>query len=146
VDAEELAIAYLHYFESKREEDRRAWSDAARVANLRAHGRSWREVTEEQDRTKREFLSEWVRTVKLTALGVVPFHFRRAICPASQKKQLADFKENPFGPCPSAIRRSGLGGRNLVLEVVRVEAVKPAFGSFRLRIHEETHRRAIRSG
>src|SRR5271170_4516193 len=49
------------------------------------------------------------------------------------------------GPPQSPIRRGGLLGRDLVLEVVRVQAVKPPFGSFRLRIHQEANRCAARS-
>src|SRR6266496_1921958 len=46
----------------------------------------------------------------------------------------------------SAVGRRGLPGRDLVLEVVRIETVQAAFGGFRLRIHEEGNRRAARSG
>jgi hypothetical protein len=46
----------------------------------------------------------------------------------------------------SAVRRRDLPRGNLVLEVFRIEAVDSAFACFRLRIHEETDRRATRPG
>jgi hypothetical protein len=49
------------------------------------------------------------------------------------------------GPRRSSVRRGSLLGRDLVLEIVRVEAVQPPFGSFRLWIHEEANRCAARS-
>jgi hypothetical protein len=47
---------------------------------------------------------------------------------------------------PSAVRRCGLRRRNLILEVVRIEAVESAVGGFRLRIHKECDWRAVRPG
>ena len=51
----------------------------------------------------------------------------------------------PRGPPLLPIRRGGLLGSDLVLEIVRIEAIDPPFGSFRLRIHEEANRCAARS-
>ena len=49
-------------------------------------------------------------------------------------------------PFPSANRRGGFLGCDLVLEIVGVEAVEPACGSFGLRIHEKADRCAVRAG
>src|ERR1700745_3771237 len=46
----------------------------------------------------------------------------------------------------SAVRRRGLLARDLILEVIGIEAVEAAFGRFRLRIHEETNWRTVRPG
>ena len=46
-------------------------------------------------------------------------------------------------PFSSAVRRRDLPRRDLILEVIGVEA---AFDRFRLRIHEETDWRAVRPG
>ena len=50
----------------------------------------------------------------------------------------------PSRSFPSAVRRRDLPGCDLVLEGVRIEAVEPAVGCFRLRIHEEAERRTGR--
>jgi hypothetical protein len=55
-------------------------------------------------------------------------------------------REKLYRPCRSSARRGDFLGCDLVLEVVRVEAVEPAVGRFRLRIHEESDRCAVRSG
>jgi hypothetical protein len=49
-------------------------------------------------------------------------------------------------PLPSAVRRRDLPRRNLILKVIRIEAVEAAFARFRLRIHEKTDWSAVRPG
>src|ERR1700736_166326 len=49
-------------------------------------------------------------------------------------------------PFPSAVRTRDLPRRDLILEIVRIEAVESAFARFRLWIHEKTDRRAVRTG
>jgi hypothetical protein len=50
------------------------------------------------------------------------------------------------GPVPLAVRGRDLPRRDLILEVIGIEAVESAVGCFRLRIHEETDWRAVRPG
>ncbi len=46
----------------------------------------------------------------------------------------------------SAVRRRGLSRRDLILEIIGIEAVESAFARFRLRVHEEADWRALRLG
>ena len=46
----------------------------------------------------------------------------------------------------STVRRGGLPRRDLILEIIGIEAVEPAFPRFCLRVHQEADWRALRPG
>lgn len=60
-------------------------------------------------------------------------HFHRRMIARSGQR----WKRKAKAALPSPICRSGLPRRNLIFEVVGIEAVESALGRFRLRIHEE---------